>query len=124
MAAGKTSSPATEKRSSGKTSVVVNPARTAAFSPSPPGTAPGWAANESTRLPWLPGSSRRSAKVNTATMATRRMVPCRNRVGPSIAMAPMAAIRAFVVPYPPAARPTIAANEAATATTVRRSWVW
>lgn len=45
-------------------------------------------------------------------------------MGPSIAMAPMATIPASVVPYPPAARPTIAANEAATATTVRKSWVW
>lgn len=67
--------PATEKRISGKTSVVVNPALTAAFSLSLPGTEAACAANESTRLPCDAGSSRRSAKVNTATSDVSRMVP-------------------------------------------------
>lgn len=58
LAAGKTSMPATAKSSSGNTSVVVNPALTARFSLSLPGTAAACAAKESTRLPWASGSSR------------------------------------------------------------------
>lgn len=122
MAAGKTSMPATEKRASGKTSVVVNPALTAAFSPSLPGTEPAWAAKESTRLPCAAGSRRRSANVKTETIETSRMVPCRNRAGPSTATAPIAAMCAFFVAYPSAASPTTAANAAAMATTVRNTW--
>lgn len=90
--------PATAKSSSGKTSVVVNPALTAAFSASPPGTAEPWAAKESTLRPCAFGSSRRSAKVNTATSPTSRIVPCRKSAGPSTATAPMAATCALVVP--------------------------
>ena len=65
LAAGKISMPAIAKSTSGKTSVVVNPALTAAFSLSLPGTDAACAAKESTRLPCAAGSSRRSAKVKT-----------------------------------------------------------
>ena len=123
MAAGKTSMPARENRTSGKTSVVVNPALTAAFSLSLPGTDAAWAAKESTRLPCDAGSRRRSAKVKTETSPITRMTPCRNSAGPSTAMAPIAAMCAFVVPYPAAARPMTAANAAARPTTVRKSCV-
>ncbi len=98
MAAGKTSMPAIANSASGKTSVVVNPALTAAFSCSLPGTAAASAAKESTLWPWSAGSSLRSAKVKTATIEARRMVPWRKRAGPSTAMAPMAAMWALVVP--------------------------
>lgn len=98
LAAGKTSMPATANSSSGKTSVVVKPALTAAFSLSLPGTEAAWAAKESTRLPCASGSSRRSAKVNRPTSADSRIVPWRNRAGPSTAIAPIAAMCALVVP--------------------------
>jgi hypothetical protein len=100
LADGKTSMPATAKSRSGNTSVVVNPALTAAFSLSLPGTDAPCAANESTRLPCASGSSRRSAKVNRPTSPDSRITPCRNRAGPSTAIAPIAAMCALVVPYP------------------------
>lgn len=121
MADGKTSMPPIAKSSSGNTSVVVNPAFTAAFSLSLPGTEAACAANESTRLPCASGSSRRSAKVKTPRMPASRIVPCRNRDGPSTAIAPMAAMCAFVVPYPPAASAITAAKAAASATTDRKT---
>ncbi len=117
LAEGNTSMPATAKSRSGKTSVVVKPALTAAFSLSPPGTAAACAAKESTRLPCAAGSSRRSAKVNRATRLASRIVPWRKSEGPSTAMAPMAAMCALVVPYPSVASATTAANAAASATT-------
>lgn len=55
--------------------MVVKPALTAAFSLSLPGTEAAWAAKESTWLPCAAGSSRRSAKVKTATSEVSRMVP-------------------------------------------------
>ncbi len=98
LAEGNTSMPAIAKSSSGKTSVVVKPAFTAAFSLSLPGTDAACAAKESTRLPCAAGSRRRSAKVNRATRPASRIVPCRNRAGPSTAIAPIAAMCALVVP--------------------------
>ncbi len=124
LAAGKTSIPPTANSAIGNTSVVVNPALTAACSASPPGTAAACATKESTFLPCAAGSSRRSAKVNVATSATSRIVPWRKSAGPSTAMAPIAAILALVVPKPPAASPTTAAKPAASASTDSRSWAW
>ena len=114
--------PATAKSSSGNTSVVVNPAFTAAFSLSLPGTEAACAAKESTGLPCASGSRRRSAKVNRETSAASRIVPCRNSAGPSTAIAPMAAMCAFVVPYPSAASATTVANAATNATTDTNTW--
>ncbi len=122
LAAGKTSMPATANSSSGNTSVVVNPALTAAFSLSLPGTDAACAAKESTRLPCATGSSRRSAKVNRPTRAASRIVPCRKSAGPSTAIAPIAAMCALVVPYPSAASATTAAKAAAIATTDTNIW--
>lgn len=102
--------------------MVVNPAFTAAFSLSLPGTEAAWAANESTLLPCVSGSRRRSAKVNRPTRPASRIVPWRNRAGPSTAIAPMAAMPALVVAYPSAASATTAAKAAHSATTETNSW--
>ena len=123
LAAGKTSMPPTAKSSSGNTSVVVNPALTAAFSLSLPGTDAACAAKESTRLPCAAGSSRRSAKVNTPTRTGQQDRALEEQRG---AVDGDGAHRGDVAPWWCRIRrpraPTTAAKAAARATTDTNSW--
>ncbi len=84
FAAGKSSMPATANITSGKTSLWARPAADICpLRPASPGTADAWAANAP---PPPPGD--RSATSSTLATAMTAIVPWRNSVGPSTAIAP------------------------------------
>ena len=95
--------PPTANIVSGKTSLLISPARIAAASCGEPGTAAPIGVKAS-----APSPPKRSAMVRTPRIDMSRMVPCRNSAGPSMTTA-----RSRVMPWDPVETVTSTTSAAA-----------